>query len=669
MVWLLDPNKLLPLLVAFWSSIGLSHAVRRAANPHQRRTALDIGSTAALTLGIDGAGFLIAHDVAGLIAITAWLLLVVGPNAGGRTAMRRTSRRDYKSAERICGVLAVLRPFGYWNELKAISRAQRWLSEGQHNAGLGLLDRVARSGGELAGEAGLERLVADQRWDELYQLCQQKMRSGSLPLAWFPRFLRAMGETHRTDEIVRSAALQSTPLFASPGVLPHALLVVFAFAGRANWVRRVLDRSLPYLDPTSREAWIGTAEMAAGSVDAGRARLDACRRTADALQLRAIDRRLASPPSVAPELLGAPAQRQIEELAERWQEVQRFVPGHGPESLPLATAIIVGIIVIVFGLEEALGGSTNPSTLDLVGALVPDRVIAGEWWRVFAAVFIHMGPLHLVMNTVALIALGAFVERRLGALATAAVFLASGALPMLAHVALASLGDASPTVGASGGVMGLAGAAGALLARGYFERGVQEARRHLRLLVTLLVVQTAIDLTVPIVDFLGHSLGLAIGFTLGALLCGLRWWRVVLVAVPAFGFSLGMQLALENLPWRPIPCEGEAVLCDQLCDLEFADACHMMGQKYLLGKDVSEDVARARDYFEVACQGKVGDACGILGELVYTGHGGRRDRRRGSELAHRGCELRSGAACKLLEQLCVREHDPTACAFRDEHPR
>ena len=62
----------------------------------------------------------------------------------------------------------------------------------------------------------------------------------------------------------------------------------------------------------------------------------------------------------------------MEALAERWQLVQRHVPGHGGTQLPLATVVIVGLIFAVFALEEALGGSMNPQVLELVGAMVPD---------------------------------------------------------------------------------------------------------------------------------------------------------------------------------------------------------------------------------------------------------------------------------------------------------
>ena len=670
MLWLLDPNKLFPLLVGFWCLLGLAQAARRVGDVRQRRMALDVGLAASTALLLTVGGYLFVPDGAGIVAASAWGTLVIGPNVTSRIISRRASRRDFRTAAMLCRVLAVVRPLGHWRDFAHLLRALRWLAEGQRNAGLGLLARLEHSRSELADEAQLERLVAEQRWDELYANFHARQQSGTLILGWLPRFLRAMGETNRPDELLRTAILQSGPLFANPAVLPQALLVTFAFTGRPELVRELIAQSLGYLDATSREAWIATAQMAGGDLASGRDRLQNCRPTAVALQLPAIDRRLAVAPALADAALPLGGRRQVQALVERWKLVQRFVPGHGAQSLPWATALIAGAICIVFGLEEVLGGSTNPATLELVGALMTDRVLDGEWWRVFSAVFIHMGLLHLLMNGMGLIALGTFVERRLGAWRVAVLFLVSGALPMATHVALAALGDAQTSVGASGGVMGLAGATAALLAQGYFDHGVIEAHRPLRLIVTLVVLQTGIDLTVPIVDFLGHSMGLATGFTLGALFCGLRWWRIVLFGAPAYAFALGMQLTLQDLPWRTVPCsEGETAMCQQLCDMEFYDACHEVGVKYLSGEDVDEDIARARTYFASACEGKVGRSCAVLGQLVYHGEGGPQDRAAGAELVWKGCQLHAEKACELLDDLCQKESDLIPCSHRERLAR
>ena len=38
----------------------------------------------------------------------------------------------------------------------------------------------------------------------------------------------------------------------------------------------------------------------------------------------------------------------------------------------------------------------------------------GEWWRIGTAAFLHVGPVHLVMNMLALLIFGSELERQLG---------------------------------------------------------------------------------------------------------------------------------------------------------------------------------------------------------------------------------------------------------------
>ena len=45
---------------------------------------------------------------------------------------------------------------------------------------------------------------------------------------------------------------------------------------------------------------------------------------------------------------------------------------------------------------------------------MPGLVGAGEWWRVLTAGFLHIGPMHLVFNMLALYVLGRDLETVLG---------------------------------------------------------------------------------------------------------------------------------------------------------------------------------------------------------------------------------------------------------------
>ncbi len=140
-----------------------------------------------------------------------------------------------------------------------------------------------------------------------------------------------------------------------------------------------------------------------------------------------------------------------------------------------ATYTLIGINVAAFLLMSIFGpiplllqghayGSllTEPfsvGTLVFFGSSAPDRILAhGEWWRLLTANFVHVTPLHLLLNMWCLWNLGLFGEPLLGQGGLVAVYLLTGMAGMLQSLALGVLrGQWSVTAGASGAIFGLAG--------------------------------------------------------------------------------------------------------------------------------------------------------------------------------------------------------------------
>jgi membrane associated rhomboid family serine protease len=79
------------------------------------------------------------------------------------------------------------------------------------------------------------------------------------------------------------------------------------------------------------------------------------------------------------------------------------------------------------------------------------------WATMVSSTFLHAGWLHLASNMVFLWLMGHVLERRVGAARMLGLYLLTGAVAGLAHVA-AYPGSTIPTVGASGGISGLVGA-------------------------------------------------------------------------------------------------------------------------------------------------------------------------------------------------------------------
>ena len=121
---------------------------------------------------------------------------------------------------------------------------------------------------------------------------------------------------------------------------------------------------------------------------------------------------------------------------------------------PLTYALLATNILVFIALE-ASGGSQNPLVLLKWGAKFTPAIRAGQPWRLFTAMFLHAGVLHLAVNSYSLHNLGNVVERLFGTHRFALIYLIGGVWGSLASTFMSDprvLG-----VGASGAIFGLAG--------------------------------------------------------------------------------------------------------------------------------------------------------------------------------------------------------------------
>jgi len=180
--------------------------------------------------------------------------------------------------------------------------------------------------------------------------------------------------------------------------------------------------------------------------------------------------------------------------------------------------MLIALNCLMFVVETLQGGSTNPETLYRLGALFPPDVRAGQWWRLGASLFLHWGPLHLAMNMFALWILGPFAEFALGFRRYLLVYLFAGIGSMGTVMAFATGPKGEElAVGASGCIMGLVGATGALMLRGWVREKAHAARRRLVAVILVICMQTVFDALIPQVSMTAHLSGVVLGF-IGTLL-------------------------------------------------------------------------------------------------------------------------------------------------------
>jgi rhomboid protease GluP len=113
-------------------------------------------------------------------------------------------------------------------------------------------------------------------------------------------------------------------------------------------------------------------------------------------------------------------------------------------------------VLMLFGT----GALSDPVTLVGWGGNYGPRTTNGEWWRLVTAMFVHAGIFHLIVNIVGLVQCGIMIERIVGHLAFAAVYIAAGTF---ASLVLVSAHPLIVMVGASEAIFGVYGLLFALL--------------------------------------------------------------------------------------------------------------------------------------------------------------------------------------------------------------
>ena len=181
---------------------------------------------------------------------------------------------------------------------------------------------------------------------------------------------------------------------------------------------------------------------------------------------------------------------------------------------PLVTWTVMGLCALFFlltsGAMAGFGGELSPlfRRLALVptgllygeGREVVEGVAQGQYYRLLTAMFLHFGVFHLAFNMYALYLVGPALERALGRLRFASLYLLSGLGGSAASYALGTTNKIA--AGASGAVFGLFAAFWVLEQR----RG-----RDASGITALIGINLVIGFVVPNIDWLGHVGGLVAG--------------------------------------------------------------------------------------------------------------------------------------------------------------
>jgi membrane associated rhomboid family serine protease len=183
---------------------------------------------------------------------------------------------------------------------------------------------------------------------------------------------------------------------------------------------------------------------------------------------------------------------------------------HGPLWARPAFAFGLGMAALTLVFFWISGGTAGASLWHDRGAFVATGISDGQWWRLVTASTLHADARHAVGNASFFVALGWAAAERVGVGVALLVWLVTA---VCGYCVSLTLSDVQLSVGASGGLYGLLGAAAGHGLR-HSAVGPLGRRRHMRVLgaAILLVAYTAFSPRANISAHLGGFLaGLACG--------------------------------------------------------------------------------------------------------------------------------------------------------------
>ena len=190
------------------------------------------------------------------------------------------------------------------------------------------------------------------------------------------------------------------------------------------------------------------------------------------------------------------------------------LPLPGSDKPPFVTWALLSINIVVWLMVHRAGVDQNPEIYLDYGAMFGPFIAKGEVWRLFTAMFLHIGVAHIALNGLALLFIGRLVEQAFGHVRFLTIYLLAG---LAGSVASFTLNSIAIGAGASGAIFGVLGA---LAAYFFAQRAVfgSFGQRNLTGVLFLAAINMAYSFDADGVDGWAHLGGFVAGFLLGVVL-------------------------------------------------------------------------------------------------------------------------------------------------------
>jgi rhomboid protease GluP len=475
-------------------------------------------------------------------------LLLLAPLARA-TARRFAGAERFKIAARLLDIADLLAPGSGVGEEKALLAAMREIRDGNIDESVGTLTAAREQAHPDARLVIDERIamlyLAAYRWDDAIAHAEAHLFSVEVPVGNFaanarrPDSLRAalgiappvwvelLGAYGYTNNLEKAARMLARLEQVCAGredamIWVHrGRLIFLALAGRVAAVEAlVAPRTSKHMSRGARAYWIAVAHERKGEAAAAEAAYAKARSRSRGRPRALIDRAIERLDNLQPVDLTPLAKELVEQVEQQAPPVvQLRERARAPWATRLLTLSVLGVAAAI---ALTLGDSSDIGALVRAGAMVRGFIHAGEWWRIISCNFVHVGGLHLLVNTLGLWFLARECEHMFGPARTVAVFALSGIAGFIASYLASPVGISA---GASGAIFGLLGAV-------FVELTLQ--RRHHRAawsrgmwgsLAVIVIGQVGIDFMYSgVTDQYAHAGGALVGAVLGALLSPYAKW-------------------------------------------------------------------------------------------------------------------------------------------------
>ena len=483
--------------------------------------------------------------VAGAIGAGAGACLLLLAPLARATARRFAAAERFKLAARLLDIADLLAPGSGVGEEKALLAAMREIRDGNIDESVGTLTAARQ---QAPAEARLvidERIamlyLAAYRWDDAIAHAEANLfgavppaAEGTSPVAlrralgiappvWV-ELLGAYGYKGDLDQAARMLARLEQVCAGREDAaiwIHRGRLIFLALAGRVTAVEAlVAPRTSKHMSPGARAYWIAVAHERKGEAAAAEAAYVKARSRSRGRPRVLIDRAIERLNNLQPVDLTPLAKELVDQVEHQAPPVvQLRERARPPWATRLLTASVLGVAAAI---ALTLGDSSDIGVLVRAGAMVRGFIHQGEWWRIVSCNFVHVGGLHLLVNTLGLWFLARECEHMFGPARTVAVFALSGIAGFIASYLASPVGISA---GASGAIFGLLGAVFVELTLQRKHHRAAWSRGMWGSLAVIVIGQVGIDFMYSgVTDQYAHAGGALVGAALGALLSPHARW-------------------------------------------------------------------------------------------------------------------------------------------------